>query len=296
MKDNKQLQGGYLLPEYYGLWAAYMRKFIEQMKERGIDIWGVTVQNETRHHQIWESCCYTPKQEMEFVKNHLGPALADTDTKIFLYDHNKERLFERCQEYYGDPEVERYVDGVACHWYTRDHFDEIALCKKFYPGKRVIMSEGCIYHAEQGFGTQQWQQSERYAHDIIGDLNAGISYFFDWNMLLNEKNGPFHWRQGRRYCDAGIFYDSGRKELYYHPYYYIVGQFSRFIRPDAVRIGHSCYTALLETTAFKNTDGTIAVVVYNHTDEEVPYILRVKGELLERMAQPHSVETVLFSL
>ncbi len=50
---------------------------------------------------------------------------------------------------------------------------------------------------------------------------------------------------------------------YYHPYYFIVGQFSKFIRPGAVRIGHSCYSPLLEATAFKNPNGSLAVVVYN---------------------------------
>ena len=292
MKDNKSFQGGHLLPEYYGLWSLYLRKFVDEMKKRGIDIWALTVQNETRHQQLWESCCYTAKQEMELVK-YLGPALEGTDTKIYVYDHNKERLFERCKEYYSDPEVRKYVEGIACHWYTRDHFGEIALCRKVYPDKKVIMSEGCIYHKEQGYGESQWTLSERYAHDIIGNLNEGVSHIIDWNMVLDEENGPFHWREGRNHCDAGIFYNKKNKELYYHPYYFIVGQFSKFIRPGAVRIGHSCYSPLLEATAFKNPDGSLAVVVYNQSDEELPYIFRMNGEILERMAQPHAVETII---
>ena len=296
MKDNKVFQGGYLLPEYYGLWAGYMRKFVDAMKEHGIDIWAITVQNETRHQQLWESCCYTPEQEMELVKNHLGPALLGTDTRIYMYDHNKERVFERAQAYYSDPDVAKYVEGIACHWYTRDHFGEIELCKHVYPDKKVMMSEGCIYHKEKGYGDNQWQLALRSVHDIIGNLNAGISSIFDWNMLLDEENGPFHWREGRNHCDSAIFYNKKEKALYYHPYYYFVGQFSKFIRPGAVRIGHSSYSPLLETTAFKNPDGTIAVVIYNNSSEEVPYILRLNGALLERMAQPYGVETVLLSL
>lgn len=293
MKDNKAFQGGYLLPEYYGLWAKYLRKFVDEMKVRGIDIWALTVQNETRHQQLWESCCFTSEMEMELVK-HLGPALEGTDTKIYTYDHNKERLFERCQAYYSDPAVRKYVDGIACHWYSRDHFGEIELCKKVYPDKDVIMSEGCIYHKEKGFGDNQWTLSERYVHDIIGNLNSGVSHIIDWNMVLDEENGPFHWREGRNHCDSAIFYDKKNNSLYYHPYYYIVGQFSKFIRPGAVRLGHSCWSPLLETTAFKNVDGTIALVVYNRSDEEMPYNFRIHGQLLERIIPPHAVETVLF--
>ena len=295
MKDNKIFQGGYLLPEYYDLFAKYLRKFVDEMGKRGVDIWALTPQNETRHQQLWESCCYTAQQEMELVKNHLGPALEGTDTKLYLYDHNKERVFERAQEYYADPDVAKYVEGIACHWYTRDHFGEIQLCKHVYPEKKVMMSEGCIYHKEMGYGDNQWQLALRYVHDIIGNLNAGISTIFDWNMLLDEENGPFHWRQGRNHCDSAIFYNKKENKLYYHPYYYFVGQFSKFIRPGAVRVGHSSYSPLLETTAFRNPDGTIAVVVFNNSDAELPFILRVHGQLLNRTAQPYGVETILLA-
>lgn len=294
MKDNQELQGGRLLPEYYDLWAAYMRKYVDEMKKRGLTVWAVTVQNETRHQQLWESCCYSAAQEMELVKK-LGPALAGTGTEIYVYDHNRERLFERCRESYGDPEAKKYIAGIACHWYTRDHFDEIALCRRFYPDKQVIMSEGCIYHKERGYGENQWSLSERYAHDIIGSLNGGVSHFIDWNLILDEENGPYHWREGRNHCDAGIFYNKKSGELYYHPYYYIVGQFSKFIRPGAVLLGHSSYSPLLETTAFQNPDGTVAVVVYNSSEEELAYHLRIRGEVLSRTALPHGVETLLLT-
>lgn len=295
MKDNGQWQGGYLKPECYRLWADYIRRYIDEMKKRGIDIWAITVQNETRHHQLWESCVFTAEQEADFVKNALGPRLDGTDTKIFVYDHCKERIFERCLKYYSDPKLRGYISGIACHWYSGDHFGEIALCKKVFPDKSVIMSEGCTFSGEQGMHkSDAWQQSRKYAHDIIGDLNAGLTAFIDWNITLDEKNGPYHWREGRSYCDAGIFCDTENNELVFTPNYYVIGQFSKFIRPGAVRIGHSSYTAVLETTAFMNTDGSIAVVIYNSGNTEIKYILRVGGMLLERTALPYSVETVIF--
>lgn len=295
MKNNGEWQGGYLKPEFYQLWADYIHRYITEMKKRGVEIWGITVQNETRHHQLWESCVYTPEQEAEFVKNTLGPTLNDTDTKIFVYDHCKERIFERCLKYYSDPKLKKYISGIACHWYSGDHFGEIELCKKAFPDKFVIMSEGCTYSMEKGMHkSDAWQQSYKYAHDIIGDLNAGLTAFIDWNITLNEKNGPYHWREGRSYCDAGIFCDTENNKLVYTPNYYVIGQFSKFIRPGAVRIGLSSYTSMLETTAFMNTDGSIAAVIYNTGNCEIKYILRIHGMLLERTALPYSVETVIF--
>lgn len=113
-------------------------------------------------------------------------------------------------------------------------------------------------------------------------------------ITLDEKNGPYHWREGRSYCDSGIFCDTENNELVFTPNYYVIGQFNKFIRPGAVRIGLSSYTAVLETTAFMNTDGSIAVVIYNSGNTEIKYILRIGGMLLERTALPYSVETVIF--
>ena len=295
MKNNGQWQGGYLKSECYKLWADYIRRYIDEMKKRGVNIWAITVQNETRHHQLWESCVFTAEQEADFVKNALGPKLDGTDTKIFVYDHCKERIFERCLKYYSDPKLRDYISGIACHWYSGNHFGGIALCKKVFPDKSVIMSEGCTFSGEKGmYKSDARQQSRKYAHDIIGDLNAGLTAFIDWNITLDEKNGPYHWREGRSYCDSGIFCDTENNELVFTPNYYVIGQFNKFIRPGAVRIGLSSYTAVLETTAFMNTDGSIAVVIYNSGNTEIKYILRIGGMLLERTAVPYSVETVIF--
>lgn len=76
MKDTKEMNyGGKLLPEYYESWANYYAKFVHAMKQREIDIWGVSVQNEPLATQTWDSCIYTAEEERDFVKNHLGPVL-----------------------------------------------------------------------------------------------------------------------------------------------------------------------------------------------------------------------------
>ena len=295
MKDNNEWQGGHLKPDCYGLWAEYIKRYILEMKKCGVNIWGVTVQNETRHHQLWESCVFTPEQEALFVKEYLGPLLYGLNTEIFVYDHCKERIFERCLKFYKDAELKKYIAGIACHWYSGDHFGEIRLCKDKFPDKKVLMTEGCTYSKEKGMHkSNEWQQAEKYAHDIIGDLNAGLDRFFDWNITLNEENGPCHWREGRAYCEAGIYCDTVNNELVYSPNYYFIGQFSKFIRPGAVRIGTSSYTSALETVAFKNPNGETAAVVYNVGSFEMQYILRIHGMLLKRTAPPHSVETICF--
>ena len=74
MKDNNDWKGGKLLPEYYDTWALFFSKYLDAYKAEGIDIWGVTVENEPLGNDSnWESMHYTPEEQNEFVKNHLGP-------------------------------------------------------------------------------------------------------------------------------------------------------------------------------------------------------------------------------
>ena len=97
MKTNNRMDdGGSLRGEYAPAWANYFVKFVQQMKaEEGIDVWALTVQNEPQAKQVWESCLYTPEQERDFVKKHLGPALAKaglSGVKLLATDHNRDIL------------------------------------------------------------------------------------------------------------------------------------------------------------------------------------------------------------
>ena len=31
-----------------------------------------------------------------------------------------------------------------------------------------------------------------YAHDMLGNLSAGVNGILDWNLLLDEEGGPNH--------------------------------------------------------------------------------------------------------
>ncbi len=55
MKDNNDmLHGGKLKQEFMQSWADYFVKFIKAYKKEGINVWGLTVQNEPMATQKWE--------------------------------------------------------------------------------------------------------------------------------------------------------------------------------------------------------------------------------------------------
>ena len=43
--------------------------------------------------------------------------------KIMIWDHNKERVYDRTKRIFTSKAVQDRVWGVAHHWYTGDHFE-----------------------------------------------------------------------------------------------------------------------------------------------------------------------------
>lgn len=223
MKDNGDMnRGGKLLKKYYPLWAACFARFVGGLKKRGIDTWAVSVQNEPEAVQTWDSCIWTASEEGEFAAGHLGPALekycANEKNKIIIlvHDHNRDHLFERFSESVSCPGADKYIGGAAFHWYSGGQYDNVAKTAKAFPDKELIFTEGCI-EGRPRIGA--WYAGERYAYNIINDLNHGCTGWIDWNIALDTQGGPNH---AGNFCDAPVIVDTQSGELHYQSSYYYI--------------------------------------------------------------------------
>ena len=322
MKDNNDWKGGKLLPEYYDTWALFFSKYIDAYHAEGIDIWGITVENEPLgNDNNWESMHFSPRQMTDFVKNHLGPRLkADGhDVKILGFDQNRdEELRKWVDVMFGDEVAGEYFDGTAMHWYasTYDFFpDALQYVYHKAPGKHLISSEGCIDAQVPRWKDDSWYWSEeatdwgwdwapeelkylhpkyvpvfRYARDIIGCLNNRVDGWVDWNMVLDRQGGP---NSAKNWCIAPVIVDPVQDEVYFTPLYYTLTHFSRFIRPGAVRIGFKNEDEDLMVTAVKNPDGSIAVIIFNPVAEQKGVSLSLKGKSTEFTISGKAIQTIV---
>ncbi len=291
MKTNgDQNHGGKLKPEYRQFWAQYICRYIREYEKRGLKVNRLTVQNEPLAVQTWDSCIFTAREEKEFVRDYLYPTLVKnglSDVKINIWDHNKERMYERAKETI-DTDTDRMINGIAFHWYTGDHFEAISLTHEAYPDKELIFSEGCVEYSR--FTSNQLQNAQMYAHDIIGNINNGMTGFYDWNLLLDEAGGPNH---AHNFCDAPIMIDTRNDSFEVHLSFDYIGHFSRYIEKGAKRIGFTRYTDKLEVTALKNPDGSIVVVLLNRCGQDMPVNFRVNGSLAGFTVPRNSISTAL---
>ena len=208
---------------------------------------------------------------------------------LTIWDHNKERLFDRVDAICSDPGANACAGAAGFHWYGGDHFDALRLVRRKYPDKLLMFTEGCIEYSK-GSHEAQTENAERYAWEILHGFNAGLNAFFDWNLLLDMSGGPNH--KGN-YCDAPIMVDPERKSLKYNLSYSYIMHFSRYIRPGAVRIGTTCYDNDLRFCAALNPDGSIVAVALNTSAAGKKGFVRLRGELAEAFFPPHSISTLL---
>jgi len=121
MKSSGTMLGGAMRKHSYEPYAQYFRRFLEAYKAEGVAIDAVTVQNEVDADQDGRmpACLWGQEYEIEFVKDHLGPALrkAGLPTKIWVLDHNY-ALWGRAVDELSDPDLREYVDGIAWHGYA----------------------------------------------------------------------------------------------------------------------------------------------------------------------------------
>jgi glucosylceramidase len=286
-------RGGTLKPEYRSTWAKYYCRYIKEFQKIGIPIWGITVQNEPEATQTWDSCVYTAEEERDFVRDYLGPTLAKENlqnVKLIIWDHNRNRMYERAKVVLDDPKAAPYVWGVGYHWYSGDNFNNVQLVHDAWPDKNLVFTEGCYYPFSME-NIQNWNAGETYARSMINDLNHWTVGWTDWNLLLDETGGPNH---VGNFCLAPIHADTKKDVLYFMNSYYYLGHFSRFIKPGAVRVLCASTLDELETTAFLNTDGTIAVVVLNRTDKDIAFALKYKDRAVELQSLQHSILSLVF--
>jgi len=150
-ENNFQGTGGSLKKEYEEAYADYIIRYLDEYRSEGVNVWGLTPVNEPHgNNGQWESMHFTPETQNEFIKTYLGPKLKagnNSDTKLLIYDQNRDGLKHWTDVIFGDTETAKYIYGTAVHWYEstfkvyEEVFDSV---KEKFPDKAIIHTEGCI--------------------------------------------------------------------------------------------------------------------------------------------------------
>lgn len=290
MKTKDSMIGGQLKPEDSSVFASYLAKSVTAYEQAGIPVKYLSLQNEPLYEtKDYPGTLMLADQERDLIAKYVGPALkkASPQTTILAYDHNWDHP-EYPETILADPEAAQYVAGSAFHCYGGNVSAQTPVHDK-YPNKGLWMTE-C------SGGT--WQKGNLLAITeklIIESTRNWAKSVVLWGFVLDNKNGPNS--GGCATCRGFVTVNRSvdPHTVTYTPDYYAIGQASKFVHPKAVRIASNDLTSSgIETAAFQNPDGSIALLVLNNADAPADFQVSWRGKSFKTSLSAGSVSTYVW--
>lgn len=261
--------------KYLEAYALYFLKFIEGYKKEGIDIFAVMPQNEFNSAQTFPSCCWTATGLANFIGSYLGPAMNKVGVDIYFgtMERPNEALVDTVLT---NPLSGNYVKGVGFQWAGKDAL----------PGIHKRYSDLKLYQTEQecGDGKNDWKGA-MYSWDLMKHyLNNGVSVYEYWNTSL-LKGGISRWGWAQ---NSLVVVDAENKDYKYSYEYYVMKHTSYFVLSGAKKVETEGYSDLL---AFKNTDGSIVIIVANQKDTPQKLTIKIGESEIAPVLEANSLNT-----
>jgi len=257
MKTNQSTKGGSLRPEYYEVYANYFVKYIQAMKDQGIILDAITLQNEPLNPYNNPSMTMSATEQADFIKNHVGPAFqaANITTKIILYDHNCD-VPSYPLTILNDAAAKKYVDGSAFHLYAGD-ISALTQVHNAFPEKNVYFTEQWVGGPSNFAGDLKWHVKNL----IIGATRNWSKNVIEWNLASDPNYFP-HTVGGCSTCLGAL--TIGGSSVNRNVSYYIIAHASKFVKTGSVRIASNTATNL-PNVAFKTPSGKKVLIVLNES-------------------------------
>ena len=283
MKSNQSSIGGFLLPKYYGVYANYLVKYLMAMKQKGIEIDAITIQNEPQHGGNNPSLLMSALEQADFIKNHLGPTFRKNNikTKIIIWDHNCDNPNYPIS-ILNDPDAKQYIDGSAFHLYNGD-ISALSAVKSAHPDKALYFTEQWTGKNGQFGGDLAWH----IKNVIIGSMRNHSRIALEWN-LANDPDLKMHTPGGCTECKGAlnIFGSTVTRNVSY----YIIAHASKFVPAGSVRIA-SNISGDLYSAAFITPSGKKVVIVLNSGSKLASFNIRHSDKWLAAQLEAGGVAT-----
>lgn len=139
--NNDESNGGHLLESHYGDWANHLNKFIQKMKDNGVKLDGVSLQNEADYTTSYASCRWTSEEFVTFLKKYGSKINAD-----IICPEDVHLTTSYIDPILKDPDACKEVDIIGTHFYGWNGGSYPLAAEK---GKEVWMTEYLINERQQ---------------------------------------------------------------------------------------------------------------------------------------------------
>lgn len=112
-------------------------------------------------------------------------------------------------------------------------------------------------------------------------------------MLLNIEGGPNHLNGS---CNAAFIWDASNQTLLIQPTFYYMGQISKFVLPNSVRIDTQVSSESIQAVSVVTPENNVVTVVMNRGDKPISIELLFKEKVADYVMQAHTITTFSFGI
>ncbi|EKF35742.1 glycosyl hydrolase [Bacillus xiamenensis] len=196
--------------DQYAAYAQHLNDFVTYMKNNGVNLYGISVQNEPDYAHDWT--WWTPQEILRFMRENAGSINARV-----IAPESFQYLKNISDPILNDPQALRNMDILGAHLYgTQISQLPYPLFKQKGAGKELWMTE-VYYPNSNSNSADRWPEalgvSEHIHHSMVeGDFQAYVWWY------IRRSYGPMK--------EDGMISKRG----------YNMAHFSKFVRPGYVRI------------------------------------------------------------
>ncbi len=222
----------------YAEYAAHLNDFVSYMRENGIELYAISIQNEPDYADEWT--WWSTEEIMDFILNYSDAI----DCRIMTPE-----AFQYRKEFYteilNNKDALSKVDIFGTHFYGTQKKDmSFPLFEQKGEGKELWMTE--VYVPNSSSDADTWPEAVEVAVNISDAMTEGNMQAYVW-WYIRRFYGPMK--------EDGTISKRG----------YCMAHFSKFVRPGYIRIGATENPASgVSVSAFKG-DGEIVIVAVNHS-------------------------------
>ena len=298
-------------PRYFDALALYYLRYLQEYEKQGIVIDFVSLFNEPGiYTQIGAA------RIRDLLKNHVGPLLEKERVKTRIQPgefNTRERAWRNFPVILDDPQARRYAGALAYHGYEFKDFDKLKQLHRRYPALTLWMTE-----VDHSYNTDtprsavlprtDYEDGDFWGNQIMNDLESGTSAWIYWNMILDERGGPWLVSAVHRDTDGNqqhpvVIIDRQKKQVTYTGLYYYLAHFSKFVRPGAARVAaaqsiHGDFPAppKVRCLAFQAKDGELIAELLNSAKQPAAVSLSWHGKAVKMDLPALSITTCLWKV
>jgi glucuronoarabinoxylan endo-1,4-beta-xylanase len=240
----------------YAEYAAYLDEFVVHMRENGVELYAISMQNEPDYAHEWT--WWTPTEIVRFLRDFAG----GISTRVIAPESFQYRK-EMSDPILNDPQALANTDIIGAHLYGTaiDDFD-YPLFEEKGAGKELWMTEVYTPNSTPD-SADDWPQALQVAEHIHHAMTEAEFQAYVW-WYLRRSYGPMK--------EDGSISKRG----------YSMAHYAKFVRPGDVRVEATANPSEgVLTSAYLREDGSIAVIAINSSLTAVDQQFDLPGVTIE---------------